>query len=161
MALSHFRARHFNAAHFIALGGAVSDSRSQQGAGRSAWRRIVPVSEIIERLEQEEKQRKQQLAVVFKQADNRRKAAEATDRDKLLSELVEQAQRMRSLRQLSGRNQARLRKLQAQIDFIEQEQDADDTALFLLLLALWPDLLAELEITQSDEDAALLLTMFM
>ena len=68
---------------------------------------------------------------------------------------------MRSMRQLSGRNQARLRKLQAQIDFIEQEQDADDTALFLLLLALWPDLLAELEITQSDEDAVLLLTMFM
>ena len=165
--LAHLGQGHFDAFHFgVALSGVdpvdpVDPIQSPDaGAGSGSWRKIVPVAEIIERLENEEKERKQQLARLFKQADNRRKAAETTNLAVFLPQLVEQAQRLRSLQQLSGRNKARLRKLQAQIDLLEQEQDAEETALFLLLLALWPELLAELEITQSDEDAVLLLTMF-
>ena len=162
--LAHLGQGHFDAFHFgVALSGVdpVDPIQSPDaGAGSGSWRKIVSVAEIIERLESEEKERKQQLASLFKQADNRRKAAETTNPAVFLPQLVEQAQRLRSLQQLSGRNKARLRKLQAQIDLLEQEQDAEETALFLLLLALWPDLLAELEITQSDEDAVLLLTMF-
>jgi len=165
--LAHLGQGHFDAFHFgVALSGVdpvdpVDPIQSPDaGAGSGSWRKIVPVAEIIERLESEEKERKQQLASLFKQADNRRKAAETTNPAVFLPQLVEQAQRLRSLQQLSGRNKARLRKLQAQIDLLEQEQDAEETALFLLLLALWPELLAELEITQSDEDAVLLLTMF-
>lgn len=165
--LAHLGQGHFDAFHFgVALSGVdpvdpVDPIQSPDaGAGSGSWRKIVPVAEIIERLAREEKERKQQLASLFKQADNRRKAAETTNPAVFLPQLVEQTQRLRSLQQLSGRNKARLRKLQAQIDLLEQEQDAEETALFLLLFALWPDLLAELEITQSDEDAVLLLTMF-
>lgn len=93
---------------------------------------------------------KQRLAVHSKQVDNRRKAAQEVNSYVLLSQLVEQTQRLRSEKQLSGREKARLRKLEAQIELLEQEQGAENAALLLLLLTLWPETLAELEIEQGE-----------
>lgn len=103
---------------------------------------------------------KQRLAVNSKQVDNRRKAAQEVNSYVLLSQLVEQTQRLRSEKQLSGREKARLRKLEAQIELLEQEQGAENAALLLLLLTLWPETLAELE-TEQGEIFALLSQMQM
>jgi hypothetical protein len=89
--------------------------------------------EIIERLEEKESKRKQQVATILWQVDNRKKSASATNIDVLLSILVGQAKNLQSKAKLSGRLQARLRKLQQQIGVLEEEREADKTALFLLL----------------------------